>query len=54
MKYNANDGLWYLTSTEWANTKDALKANPCNDTSKYYEVDTKVAHVIYEGNDYAL
>ena len=54
MKFNAYDGAWYLTSSEWTNTNEELKADPSNDTAKFLEVDTGVIHLIYSGNDYDL
>lgn len=54
MKYNAYDKTNYLTAAEWTATEAELKANPSNDTAKFFEVDTGVIHLIYDGNDYDI
>lgn len=45
MKYNSKDNIFFLTNAE----RLALDATKLEDTSKYYEVDTKQAFIIYNG-----
>ena len=48
--YCANDGFWYGTSAEVAALDVAKVAN----TTKVYEVDTRMGKVAYKGQWYEL
>jgi argininosuccinate synthase len=48
VKYNQLDGIWYLTNAE----RLALDITKLQDTAKYYEVDTKQAFIVYNGQWY--
>lgn len=48
MIYNPKDNIWYCTNAE----RLAAIATNFADTSKFYEVDTKLAYVLYKGTFY--
>lgn len=50
MKYNTLDNIHYLTNSE----RLALTVGNLQDTSKYYEVDTKFIYIVYGGAWYAM
>lgn len=54
MKYNPNDNIHYLTSTEWTSNNASYLADTSKDTAKFYLVDTKVSYVIYNGTAYQI
>jgi len=47
MKYNANDGYFHCTNDE----RLALDLTTLENTSKYYEVDTKLSYEVYSATD---
>lgn len=50
MVYNSIDNVWYGTNAQ----RVATDINTLPNTSKVYEVDTKLAYIAYGGAWYAL
>lgn len=54
MKKNLNDFVTYCTAAERAAASAEILADASFDTGKYYEVDTKLAFIVYNGAWYAV
>lgn len=50
MKYNSMDCIYYCTNAE----RLALNIADFQDTSKFYEVDTKLSYIIYNATWYLI